>query len=103
MVSPVGEVASATVCPLSKNWKKYFFEIYHYYATEIKPEILWIEDDFRMHNHEPLEYGGCFCKLHMDLFQKHLNEKISREEFVTMCFPQRLIKDIGKHISQLIE
>ncbi|HHX79505.1 MAG TPA: hypothetical protein GX692_00355 [Acholeplasmataceae bacterium] len=82
MVSPVGEVASATVCPLSKNWKKYFFEIYHYYATEIKPEILWIEDDFRMHNHEPLEYGGCFCKLHMDLFQKHLNEEISREEFV---------------------
>ena len=92
MVSPIGEVASATVCPLSENWKKYFFELYHYYAIEVKPEILWIEDDFRMHNHEPLEYGGCFCKLHMDLFQKHLNEKISREEFVN-----QLLSPDGDH------
>jgi len=89
MVDPYGNKASAVACPLCSNWQKYIAEMYSYYAT-IKPNVVWVEDDFRLHNHDPLIWGGCFCEHHMEEYSKlavkfgakHEGEKLTREEFV---------------------
>ena len=52
------------VCPLCGDWQKYIARLYARYA-ELEPSIVWVEDDFRLHNHEPLAWGGCFCDEHM--------------------------------------
>jgi hypothetical protein len=59
------------------------------YAS-IKPNVVWVEDDFRLHNHAPLIWGGCFCEYHMEEYSKlavklgakREGEKLTREEFV---------------------
>lgn len=81
MVDSYGNKASAVVCPLCPEWRSYIAEMYAYYA-EVKPYILWVEDDIRLHNHDPLKWGGCFCDGHMETFSKAAGKKLTREEFV---------------------
>lgn len=81
MVDKNGKEATACVCPLSQEWRNYITDLYSFYAS-IDPYMLWIEDDFRFHNHVPLEWGGCFCEQHMELYSKKAGKKLSREEFV---------------------
>ena len=80
MVDHRGRKTQATVCPLCPQWHKHLQKIWSCYAS-IKPNMIWIEDDFRFHNHAPLEWGGCFCDLHMQEFSKVIGKKVSREEF----------------------
>lgn len=82
MVDRFGKPSELVACPLDEQWKNYYLNQLNYYVTEVKPEILWIEDDFRLHNHDPLNWGGCFCSLHMKAFNKKLNKNETREEFV---------------------
>jgi hypothetical protein len=65
MTDPFGNTASAVACLICPEWRRYIADIYAFYA-ELHSEILWVEDDFRLHNHGPLEWGGCFCALHME-------------------------------------
>jgi len=81
MVDPYGNRASAVACPLCENWRRYIVEMFSLYAS-IRPYMIWIEDDFRLHNHEPLIWGGCFCELHMKEFSRRAGKILSREEFV---------------------
>ncbi|MFR9159634.1 MAG: hypothetical protein ACLVJ8_04160 [Ruthenibacterium lactatiformans] len=67
MVDVEGNEAKLCVCPLCGEWQKYIARLYARYA-ELEPSILWVEDDFRLHNHEPLWWGGCFCDEHMKLY-----------------------------------
>ena len=67
MVDAQGHTAQLCVCPLCRKWQRYIAQIYARYA-ELDPFILWVEDDFRLHNHEPLTWGGCFCEEHMRLY-----------------------------------
>lgn len=82
MTDKNGRVADTVVCPTDEIWLNYFLDLYKYYIEEIKPDTIWIEDDFRLHNHEPLEFGGCFCNKHMKLYSDYLGEEIDRETFV---------------------
>lgn len=81
MVDPYGNKSSACACPLSQEWKTYIIEMYALYAS-LDPYMLWIEDDFRFHNHAPLEWGGCFCENHMKLYSQKAGKVLSREEFI---------------------
>jgi hypothetical protein len=81
MTDPYGNKAEAVVCPLCTEWRDYIKDMYSYYAS-IKPDILWVEDDFRLHNHPPLKWGGCFCDRHMEEYSKAAGRNITREEFV---------------------
>ncbi len=83
MVDRFGKASELVACPLDEKWKEYYLHQLSYYVGEIKPEVLWIEDDFRYHNHPPLDYGGCFCEKHMEAYNEHLLKKESREEFVS--------------------
>ena len=81
MTDPFGNHAEAVVCPLCPEWRDYIKNMYSYYAST-KPDILWVEDDFRLHNHSPLKWGGCFCDRHMEVYSKAAGMKLTRDEFV---------------------
>jgi hypothetical protein len=48
----------------------------------VKPEYIWVEDDFRFFNHPPLTWGGCFCDRHMQEYSRRANKVLTRLEFV---------------------
>ena len=81
MVDPKGRQATACACPLDESWLDNLCACYAKYA-EIAPEVLWIEDDFRLHNHNPLFWGGCFCEEHMKVYSALAGKNLTREEFV---------------------
>ncbi len=81
MVDVDGREAELCVCPMDEAWRSYIAEIYARYA-KLQPEIAWVEDDFRYHNHEPLHWGGCFCEEHMRLYSARAGKTLTREEFI---------------------
>lgn len=86
MVDMHGTQSAICACPWDEEWRKYYFELLGWYLREVNPDFLWIEDDFRLHNHPPLTYGGCYCKLHMQKFNEKLGTNYTREEFVEKIF-----------------
>lgn len=81
MTDKNGRQAKAVCCPLDEAFQDYIRQIYSEYA-KLNFEVIWIEDDFRLHNHAPLEWGGCFCKKHMKEFSRRMGHSLSREELV---------------------
>ena len=96
MVDYNGLRSRTNACPFCKNWRAYFQEFYTHIIKEIDPEVVWIEDDFRLHNHAPLEYGGCFCDLHMQKFNEKLGKNYTREEFVDRLFRKTCDEQVKK-------
>ncbi len=115
-----GLSSELVACPLDRNWLAYYREFISYLLGEIPCDVFWIEDDFRLHNHAPLEYGGCFCAEHVALVNAELGTDYSREELVRRifaagaCTPERkawfevnrremsaLACKLGKHIRQV--
>ena len=86
MIDHNGKEATLVACPLCENWWEYFSDFYTYLLTELEPDTVWVEDDFRMHNHGSLSFGGCFCPLHMRLYSERMGEELDREEFVSRLF-----------------
>lgn len=84
-----GKQSDLVVCPMDENWLEYFRDFYTFLIREIEPEVVWIEDDFRLHNHPPMEYGGCFCEGHMKAYNEKLGTNYSREEFVDLLFRKK--------------
>lgn len=81
MVDPNGKQSEVTPCPLDENFHKYLREIYGAYA-ELGFNVIWLEDDCRLHNHHPLEWGGCFCEAHRKEFSRRIGKNVTIEEFV---------------------
>ena len=82
MVDMDGREAALCVCPMCESWQTYFAGLYARYAA-LSPHILWVEDDFRLHNHAPLHWGGCFCRAHMLEYARRAGKPgLTREEFV---------------------
>ena len=81
MVDPWGHEAALCVCPLCGKWQEYIGGLYARYAR-LDASILWVEDDFRLHNHDPLVWGGCFCEEHMRIYSEKAGKPLTREEFV---------------------
>jgi hypothetical protein len=80
MVDAKGQSASVCLCPLDEAWQEFFCASFAHLA-ELEPHILWVEDDFRFHNHEPLDWGGCFCDAHMELYSRMAGHRLERESF----------------------
>lgn len=81
MVDPDGNRAAATACPLCPELQTHLRQHYRQLAR-IQPRIIWVDDDFRLHNHSPLQWGGCFCDLHLKEYSRRAGRTVSREEFV---------------------
>lgn len=76
-----GKEATLCVCPAGEAWLEYISGLYARYAG-VMPLRLWIEDDFRFHNHAPLSWGGCFCQAHLDRFSRAAGKELDRADFV---------------------
>ncbi|MEM2888951.1 MAG: hypothetical protein QXR42_05670 [Candidatus Bathyarchaeia archaeon] len=81
MVSPSGIEAKATASFACPEWKKYICEYYGKFAA-LGFRVLWIEDDFRYHNHAPLDWGGDFSTLMIERFEKRIGLKTDRQTIV---------------------
>ena len=81
MVDADGRSAQAVACPLCDNFRTYLSQMYSRYS-ELGCDIIWVEDDFRLLNHAPLKWGGCFCELHRKVFSERTGRTLSREDFV---------------------
>ncbi len=81
MVDPGGRRAELAACPRDENWRSYLADLYAWYAA-VNPRFIWVEDDFRYHNHWPLDWGGCFCEEHLAEFSRRAGRELTRDEFV---------------------
>ena len=81
MVGHDGAQCKVCACPLSEAWRRITCELWRRYAS-LHPDVLWVEDDIRLTNHSPAEYG-CFCELHIDKFAEREGMRVPREELVS--------------------
>ncbi len=81
MVDFQGRAAEAVVCPLDPGWQDYYSRALQLYAAE-RFRVIWIDDDFRYHNHAPLNWGGCWCARHLDEFSRRSRASATREQIV---------------------
>lgn len=84
LVDPGGEPCTACVCPLDPNWQAYFAKTLAMYAAE-DFRIIWIDDDIRFHNHGEMEWGGCFCPLHVAEFNRRAGVEATRQQILEKC------------------
>ena len=77
-----GRAASAVVCPLDPEWRAYYKEVLKLYAVE-GFRVIWLDDDIRLANHAPLDWGGCWCPLHIAEFNRQAGTSATREQIVT--------------------
>ena len=84
MVGPNGVINALAACPLCPRWQEYLCETFARWAAELKPIAIWVEDDWRLHNHgAELGYGGCFCRLHLERLARTLGrDAVTREELL---------------------
>ncbi len=59
MVDANGTGCMVSACPRSDAFKSYLHETVTRYAV-LKPTVFWIDDDFRIFFHAPVDHG-CFC------------------------------------------
>jgi hypothetical protein len=84
MVDQHGTECTAVVCPLDADWRAYYAETLRRYARE-HFRVIWIDDDIRFHNHGPLDWGGCFCPLHVAEFNRRYGLQATRAAIVANC------------------
>lgn len=60
MVGSDGKIAKAVACPRAAKFREYLCATARKYAG-LKPSVIWLDDDFRMSNHPPIDHG-CFCE-----------------------------------------
>lgn len=83
MVGETGINNGMTACPLSENWQEYLVDYFVWIAKELNPLALWVEDDWRLHNHGgEMGYGGCFCESCLERFSRQIGQAVTREEVV---------------------
>ena len=81
MVSPYGQKAKACASFADPHWQDYVARLYGRFA-QLDLRVLWVEDDFRYHNHSPLKWGGGFEPGVLKRFSKKVGCKVTRAQVV---------------------
>ncbi|MFF1696404.1 hypothetical protein ACFVXC_22760 [Streptomyces sp. NPDC058257] len=81
MVSPTGEIATAQASFACPKWRSWLYAHYGLFAG-LGFRVLWAEDDFRIHNHAPLTWGGGFEPLMLERLAALVGEPVTREQVV---------------------
>ncbi len=83
MVGETGQASPLVTCPLCPEWQHYLASTFARMAEILEPTAIWIEDDWRLHNHGPdLGWGGCFCEEHMKRFSEKAGQTVDREHLI---------------------
>ena len=87
MIGDSGCDNGVTVCPMDENWLHDLCGLWQCAVRELQPVAMWIEDDFRYHNHSAiLGFGGCYCDRHLAEFAKIVGKPVSRDELLQKLF-----------------
>jgi len=82
LVNQHGEETLGCACPLSPAFRTRMGEMLRLWAGT-GPDIIWMDDDFRMHNHgcgkTELDFY-CYCPRHLDAFARFSGTSYTREE-----------------------
>ncbi len=81
MVGADGTVADYCFCWRGKHFRKYVIEELREYVTVIQPHTLWVDDDLRATNHDPV-WHGCFCDDCIAAFNEKYGASFTREQLV---------------------
>ncbi|WP_042364175.1 hypothetical protein [Streptacidiphilus neutrinimicus] len=81
MVGADGAVATAQASFACPRWRAWITAHYARFAT-LGFRVLWLEDDFRYHNHAPLTWGGGFEQPMLDRLSALVGESVTREAAV---------------------
>ncbi|MFC8127183.1 hypothetical protein [Streptomyces sp. NPDC057302] len=81
MVSPTGKPAAAQASFACPTWRSWLYAHYGRFA-QLGFRVLWVEDDFRFHNHAPLDWGGGFEPLMMERLSRLAGQEVTRDEVV---------------------
>ncbi|MDH6139889.1 hypothetical protein P3T35_001889 [Kitasatospora sp. GP30] len=81
VVGPDGTVAASQASFACPRWRAWIAAHYARYA-DLGFRVLWLEDDFRYHNHAPLPWGGGFEPLMLERFARLAGEEVTREQLV---------------------
>ena len=81
MVSPKGEIAAAVASFADTAWRDYIANQYGRFA-ELGFRVVWVEDDYRFHNHAPLTWGGGFEPEMVARFSEKIGHPVTRERIV---------------------
>ncbi|GAA1367856.1 hypothetical protein [Streptomyces beijiangensis] len=81
MAGPDGQPAVGQASFACPRWRTWIAAHYGRFA-ELGFRVLWLEDDFRYHNHAPLEWGGGFEPLMLDRLAELVGRTVRREEVV---------------------
>jgi len=79
-----GSIAKVTASPLCPVWRRHFEQIWTFYA-QTQPSVIWVEDDIRTFNHDPVVYG-IFDPLVLKRFSQRVGQQVTREQVVDALF-----------------
>jgi len=83
MVGETGVFSPIVPCPLCDIWQEDLCRSFARMASEVAPTVIWIEDDWRLHNHgSELGWGGCFCESHLALFSRRVGKDVQLVELL---------------------
>lgn len=81
MVDHYGKTSQGSPCPEDPIYREEMAKMLRGWAAT-KPDILWIDDDFRLHNHST-DGMFCYCPLHLKKFAQLAGKDFTREEILT--------------------
>lgn len=107
-VDEFGEESMGCACMIDKKFRLLAGEKLRLWA-ETKPDVIWIDDDFRFHNHRTEIHNvwsgkkekeerdfGCFCKNHIDAFNDIYKLAVDRETIREALLREETPDKIGK-------
>ncbi|MDD3926654.1 MAG: hypothetical protein PHT33_08350 [bacterium] len=84
LVDQHGRETLGCACPIGPVFRETMGEMLRLWAGT-EPDILWIDDDFRLHNHGLGDRGPdfyCYCPLHLKRFGEYAGRHYTREDLL---------------------
>lgn len=81
MVGQDGTVADYCFCWNGEHFRRYVIEQMRVYAEKVRPACVWVDDDLRAENHNPVD-KGCFCDSCIARFNALNGSNFTRETLV---------------------
>ena len=84
LINQHGEETLGAACPIGPVFREKMGEMLRLWAST-EPDVFWIDDDFRLHNHGLGDRGPdyyCYCDNHLGRFADDTGMSYSRDELV---------------------
>jgi hypothetical protein len=92
MIGANGVAAKTIACPRSAEFKEYLRSVFLRYAG-LRPAVIWVDDDFRMPFHRPVDFG-CFCGKCLGDFAAESGVRLDRKGMVEAILSDRTVDGV---------